>query len=103
MSRARLPAKAVRDLIGIVRCLYFVWHDRGVEAGRLEELIAVGRELRDCLDLAQRTEPDTLGHRAAWSRAERATATLGAMIAHEEAIAPVVAAAVKRVGRATRG
>ncbi len=100
MSRARLPASAVRDLIGIVRSLYFTWQEREVGPAKLGELVAIGRELRDALELAVRTEPDTIGHRAAWSRAERATAALCAMIADEEALRPVVVAAVKRVGRA---
>jgi hypothetical protein len=90
MHRTRLPARVVRDLIGIVRAMYFAWQERGVPAGRLDELVRVGRELRDALELAQRTEPDTVGHRAAWSRAERATAALCVMIASDEALLPVV-------------
>lgn len=100
MSRERLPGTAVRDLIGIVRALYFVWRDRGVDAARLDQLVGVGRELRDALELAERTRPDTVGHRAAWSRAERATAALCAMIGAEEPLLPAVVTAARRAGRA---
>ena len=98
--RAQLPLNAVRDLIGIVRAMYFAWQERGATQEKLNELVHVGRELRQALELAARTEPDTVGHRAAWSRAERANAALCAMIAEEEAVRPVIEAAVKRVGRA---
>jgi hypothetical protein len=102
MSRDRLPLNAVRDLIGIVRSMYFAWQDQGADPARLEALVRVGRELRDAMELAGRTEPDTVGHRAAWSRAERATAVLCTMIASDARVRPVVEAAVRRVGRVGR-
>jgi hypothetical protein len=61
--------------------------------------VQVGRDLRDALELAQRTDPDTVGHRAAWGKAERATAALCAMISMDEPVRPAVVAAVKRAGR----
>jgi hypothetical protein len=82
--------------------MYFAWQDRGVTQDKLDELVLVGRELRDALELARRTEPDTVGHRAAWSRAERATAALCAMIAIDEPVRPAVVAAVYRATRARR-
>jgi hypothetical protein len=102
MHRAQLPLNAVRDLIGIVRAMYFAWHERGVARERLDELVRIGRELRDALELAARTEPDTVGHRAAWSRAERATAMLCEAIGSDEPVRPTVLAAVNRTRRAAR-
>jgi hypothetical protein len=99
MYRAQLPLHAVRDLIGIVRAMYFAWQERGVAQDKLDELVHVGRELREALGLAARTEPDTVGHRAAWSRAERATASLCAMVGAEEPLRPAVVVAAKRAGR----
>ncbi|HVJ19340.1 MAG TPA: hypothetical protein VM686_28165 [Polyangiaceae bacterium] len=100
--RAQLPLSAVRDLIGIVRSMYFGWQERGVTQDKLDELVHVGRELREALELAARTEPDTVGHRAAWVRAERATAALCSMIAMDEPVRPTVVAAVNRARRPTR-
>lgn len=80
MSGDRLPARTVRDLIDLVRSLYFVWREAGVDAARLEDLVQLGRDLRDALELSSRSKPNTEDHRAAREKAERATAALCVLI-----------------------
>jgi hypothetical protein len=80
MHRDRLPARTAVDLIGLVRSVYFVWQAADVPAATLEELLHLGRELRDALELSLRSKPGSLDHRAAWVQAERATAALCVLI-----------------------
>lgn len=80
MHRDRLPARTVRDLIGLVRSVYFVWQSADAPATTLEELVHLGRELRDALELSLRSKPGSVDHRAAWVQAERATAALCVLI-----------------------
>ena len=65
---AQLPLEALRDLVGIVRALFAAWTKARVGPLELEELLHIGRELRAALNLASKTQPGTVGHRAAWSR-----------------------------------
>lgn len=80
MTSHPLPTESVQELIGLVRSLYFAWSEDGVAGERLEALVEIGRDLRAALELAERTLPGSDGHRAAWARAERATARLCEMI-----------------------
>lgn len=59
-------------------------------------------KLADALELARKTEPDTVGHRAAWAHAEDATSALVAMISVSTPAAPLVEAAALRVRRLGR-
>ncbi|MFZ5894740.1 MAG: hypothetical protein ACOY0T_26995 [Myxococcota bacterium] len=93
---APLPIEALRDLLGIVRALFAAWTRAKAGPIELEELAHIGRELRAALDLARKTEPGTLGHRAAWSRAEEATRLLGHLVGKLEPLHPVLEAAVQR-------
>jgi len=65
----------------------------------LEELAAIGAKLRQALELAKKTEPNTVGHRAAWDHADVATERLTRIISISMAAAPIVEAAVFRVRR----
>lgn len=94
---SRLPLSALRDLIGICRALYAGWRTNGAGPVELDELSDIGRELSAALELARRTEPDTIGHRAAWSRAEAATQRLGHLVGALEALRPTIDAATARV------
>jgi hypothetical protein len=47
--------------------------------------------------MASNTPPDTIGHRAAWSRADEAIKRLGDLITDLEQLRPVVGAATLRV------
>src|SRR6186713_1478712 len=71
-----LPIEAVRDLLGITRALFAARKREHAPAAELEELRTIGSDLVKALDLARKTKPDTVGHRAAWDRAEMATERL---------------------------
>ena len=90
------PFGAVRDLLGITRALY---RAADGEPQRQAELHRIGRDLRDALELARRTEEGTLGRRGAWQRAERATKALGDLVADGCAVAPLVRATAARLRR----
>lgn len=47
------------------------WKAAGEGPVELEELRDIGKELSAAFEMARKTSPDTLGHRAAWSRARR--------------------------------
>jgi hypothetical protein len=101
-QNSRIPLSALRDLIGICRALYAAWRTNGAGPVELDELAEIGRELSAALELARKTKPDTLGHRAAWSRAESATKRLGHLVGALEALRPTIDAATARVcGAAT--
>jgi hypothetical protein len=93
---ARIPLQALRDLVGICRALYAAWKKERVGPLELEELAGIGKDLAEALRLARNTAPDTLGHRAAWSRAEEATRRLGHLIGKLEPLHLMVEAATAR-------
>lgn len=97
MRQEQLPVEVLRDLLGIARALYAAWVEQRVSAARLAELRDVGRELRQALRLAAKTEPGTLGHCAAWDRADRATERLGRLIGRDERTTTIVVAARERL------
>lgn len=100
---AALPLDALRDLLGLVRALYAAGLENKGHPMELEALREIGAELSAALDLARRCEPDTLGHVAAWNRAERATAQLGELVAEDRPLRPVLAAAVARAMTPAKG
>lgn len=93
------PYEAVRDLLGILRALYLAAKASDAGARRLATIRAVGRELRASMDLALESDPGTLGHAAAWRRAEQATERLGELVDCTTPIEPTLAAAARRVNR----
>ena len=70
------PHEAVRDLIAIARAIYAVESSVPQRAG----LAVIGKALRSAADLARRSPPESLGAKAAWNRAEDATAPLCAIV-----------------------
>ncbi|MFZ5893037.1 MAG: hypothetical protein ACOY0T_18400 [Myxococcota bacterium] len=100
---AKIPLEALRDLVGICRALYAAWKKERVGPIELEELAGIGKDLSDALRLARKTEPGTLGHRAAWSRAEEATRRLGHLVGKLEPLHLTLEAATARaLGARTR-
>jgi hypothetical protein len=97
LRHERFPFEAVRDLLGIVRALYAAEKLQGAGERRLAHIRRVGLELRAAADLAFEYEPLTLGHAAAWQRAERATLELGELIDCTTPLEPTLRAAVHRV------
>lgn len=99
----QVPIEAVRDLLGICRALYAARKREGAPRPVLDELAAIGEKLKQALELARRTQPDTIGHRAAWAHAEEATARLMKLVTLALPLAPMVEAAVVRVRRMSTG
>jgi len=92
-----IPVEALRDLLGICRALYAAWTKSCVGPIELEELACIGKDLVKALELAKATRLNTVGHRAAWSRAEDATRRLGLLVSSVEPLQPAVQAATERV------
>lgn len=95
-TRDQLPLESLRDLLGIVRAMYAAWCEAGAGPIELDELLEVGKQLRTALDLASKTKPGTLGHRAAWRHAEAATERLGKLVDHRSSTQELVEAASRR-------
>lgn len=99
-NRGPFPRSTVRDLLGVARALYRA--EIGftpLNARRLDTLEKIGRDLRDALELATRCERGSMGRRAAWEKAERATAQLGEFVGDAMPIGPAVRAAGARLSR----
>jgi hypothetical protein len=94
------PFEAVRDLLGILRALYASLRAQG-DRRRLNHIRRIGQELRTAVDLALEYEPGTMGHAAAWQRAESATRELGDLVDCTTPIEPALQAAAARI-RPTR-
>ncbi len=92
------PIETVRDLLGIVRALYVAWKEQGRPTAELEH---IGKELRAAINLARRSPVPSVGHAAAWSRAERATERLGQLVGVTTTLQPVVHAMERRQVSAT--
>ncbi|AUX37929.1 MULTISPECIES: hypothetical protein [Sorangium] len=99
------PLEAARDLLGIVRALYAAARARGASVADLHAIAAVGDDLRQAIALAAAHPPGTLGFSSAWTRAERAAARVGELADALAPAAPIVHAALARVGggKATPG
>lgn len=91
------PFEAVRDLIGILRAMYWAAKAEGRGERRLAEIRRVGLELRRAMDLACEHQPGTMGHAAAWQRADEALRGLGALVDCTTPIEPALACAAERV------
>jgi hypothetical protein len=93
----QIPLEALRDLLGVVRALYAAWSASGEGPIELEALRSIGKDLASALELAGKTRPDTVGHRAAWGRAEDATKRLCELVADVERLQPTIEAGAARV------
>jgi hypothetical protein len=102
VSPKQLPRDTVRDLLGIARALYVVRDNQSAEQPELDRIREISAWLVDALELS-RTAPDTLGHRAAWSKAERATAALTELLlTHDEPTKRLVGAQAERLRKHAR-
>ena len=96
MSPKQLPKETIRDLLGIARALFVVRDNQHAPELELDRIREVSAWLVEALELA-RTRPDSLGHRAAWFKAERATAVLTALLLeHDESTKRLVGAWAER-------
>lgn len=66
------PLEAARDLLGLVRAVYAARVAEGAGAVTLAKVAAIGVDLAEAIELGERNRAGTLGHAAAWKRAERA-------------------------------
>jgi hypothetical protein len=80
----QLPRHIVRDLQGIARALYAARDGAGAPHRELAKVADSGRAFATALDLSK-TEPDTIGHRAAWSWADKGLALLSECLRAEDA------------------
>jgi hypothetical protein len=91
------PFEAVRDLLGILRALYAADKARGAGSRRLSFIRRVAMELRGAVDLALEHKEGSLGHAAAWKKAERATHLLADLVDVTTALEPMLLIAGARV------
>jgi hypothetical protein len=95
-----LPRDVVRDLLGITRALYATRKAAGAGPEELAKLEGAGKEFVMALELSGKTEPDTNGHRAAWSKADRGTAALlDLLVCCDDSLAKLVLAWAERLKR----
>ncbi len=97
-AETQLPIESVRDLLGIVRVLYSNWKAGGAGPIEMEELRAIGEDLRDALKLASSSKPCSRPMRAAWAKAERATLRLGDVLNERDNVKLLVAHQSERIG-----
>jgi hypothetical protein len=89
----------VRDLLAIARVLYRAELARKPDAmqpARLARLEEIGKQLRLALDRS-RGQPDTMGHRAAWGWAEKATSALGEIVGAHLPLGDVLRASLEKL------
>src|SRR5262245_36504529 len=79
----QLPREVVRDLLAIARGLYGMRKTAGAGDAELGQLEQAGKHFALALQLSK-TEPDTVGHRAAWSWAEQGLEALAAALAGDQ-------------------
>ena len=91
------PFEAVRDLLGILRALYAADKTKRGGERRLSAIREIAMELRRATDLAMEYEPNTLGHSAAWERAETATYRMADLVDVTTPLEPMLKAAGQRV------
>ena len=96
------PFEAVRNLLGVVRSLYAAAKTANASPREAGRIAAIGVELTEATTLATGTRPGTLGHAAAWRRAEEATRRVGDLVDSLTPAEPMVAAARERVSGARR-
>ncbi len=97
MSAKQLPKETIRDLLGIARALFIVRDNQRAPQVELDRIREVSAWLVEALELS-RTRPDSLSHRAAWFKAERATAALtDLLIEHDETTKRLVGAWAERL------
>ena len=85
-----------------MRALYAARRRAGAGSTELEDLARAGTELQEALSLASTSRPGTVGHAAAWKRAEDATQIAGSIDAVAMPAEPVLREAVGRVVRRGR-
>jgi hypothetical protein len=94
------PLEEVRDLLGLTRAIYRARLASGASPGELERIQRIGERLKLALELAA-NEAGSVGERAAWQHAEKATREIGTVLDIEPA-EPIVQAAMRAVSEPRR-
>jgi len=91
------PVETLRDILGIARALYL---ECAPSAGpiELDELRAIGADLRDAYQRMLRARPGTAAHATAWANAEQATKCLGSLLGDYTSTRALVRAVGSRLG-----
>jgi hypothetical protein len=102
-TRGPFPREIVRDLLGITRAIYRaeIAADLPLAETRCSQLAEVGKQYRLALELAE-SGPGTMGSRAAWGWAEKATAALGEIVANSAELGLMVSASAAKLKRQNR-
>jgi hypothetical protein len=97
VSLKQLPRETLEDLLGIARALRSVRENHGAQRAELQRIVEVTGWLVSALELSK-TKPHTLEHRAAWLKAEQATAALiELLLMHDEITKRLVGACAERL------
>lgn len=91
--------KPLRELIGVVRAIRLAAEERDAGALVVARARAVELDLEAAYELAAESRQGTVGHRAAWARADRAVLAAGRLVEAIDAAEPIVRAACGRVTR----
>jgi hypothetical protein len=91
------PLEAARDLLGLVRAVYAARAAEGAGAVTRARIAVIGVDLAEAVELGAAHRPGTLGHAAAWKRAERAAAAAADLVALTDGADAIVKAAMGRV------
>lgn len=87
----------MRDLLGVLRALYA--STPAEHRTKRAAIAAVAKDLLDALELAGKAATRSVGHSAAWTKAERAVSKLADLVDVTTPAEPVLAAAGLRVRR----
>jgi hypothetical protein len=94
------PKDAVRDLLGITRALFRAERAKASpDPSRLARLQDVGTRYREALDMGTKYPSDSMGGRAALTKAEAVTVTLGELLAESDMMVDAVVATGQRLRR----
>lgn len=91
------PLEAARDLLGLIRTLYIARRHAGAPAHELERIARAGREMQEAISLASSSQPRSVGHAAAWKRAETATELAMKLLEKSFPAEPLLRAAGMRI------
>ena len=96
MHRPDGPLDTLRDVLGIARALYVEWspYCGPIE---LDELKAIGSDLRESYQRLLKARPGTAAYTAAWRQAEQATQRLGVLVGEHTSTKAIVRAVASKL------
>ena len=87
----------LRNVLGIARALYVEWSPYAGPI-ELDELKAIGGELRESYERLLRARPGTTAYTGAWRQADQATQRLGILMGEHTSTRAIVRAVGSRLG-----